>query len=60
MFNKLMNTDIHLPFNTCKLNLRFYDKLTITQVKFSPVPLLGNFGTAALNNSYNRLEYVFE
>ena len=55
-----MNTDIHLPFNTCKLNLRFYDKLTITQVKFSPVPLLGNFGTAALNNSYNRLEYVFE
>ena len=27
---------------------------------YYPVPFLGNFGTSILNNSYNRLKYVFE
>ena len=38
--------------------LRFYDKWTIIQKTFSPVPFVGNFWN--LKFTYNRLKHVFE
>ena len=52
-------TLIYLPFNAYKLNLRFYDKWTIIRKTFRPVPWV-IFRSSILNNSYNRLKYVFE
>ena len=43
-----------------KLNLKFYDKWTIRRKTFSPVPFGVIFGISILNNSYNKLKYVFE
>ena len=53
-------TLIHLFFNECKLNLRFYAKCTITWKKLVQSYFWIIFGTSILNNLYNRMKYVFE